>query len=104
MVTFPSDHYGKTGGLEASRGQHTHSLPRRNFFMYVLQAFPDVLGDQLGWRDASISLEVCRFLQYIPIVVLTQQPPEPPEEKPGGRELTLLFAELQGSTTLLITA
>lgn len=41
--------------------------------MYILQTFPDVLGDQLGGCDTSISLEVCSCLQYIPIVVLTQQ-------------------------------
>lgn len=48
-------------------------IPGSNFFMYILQTFPDVLRDPLGWGDTSISLEVCRCLQYIPIVVLTQQ-------------------------------
>lgn len=40
----------------------THTLPRTNVFMYILQTFPDVLGDRLGSRDTSISLEVCRCL------------------------------------------
>lgn len=59
----------------------THTLPRSNSFVYILQTFPDVLGDQLGWRDTSISLEVCRCPQYIPIVVLTQQPRKRSQEE-----------------------
>ena len=62
-------------------GDNTHTLPRTNVFVYILQTFPDVAGDRLGSRDTSISLEVCRCLQYIPIVVLTQQPRKRSQEE-----------------------
>lgn len=73
MAKFPSDEYGKTA-LWRLRGNSIYTLPRSNVFVYILQSFPDVLGDQRGWRDTSISLEICKCLQYIPVVVLPQQP------------------------------
>lgn len=66
--------------------------------MYILQRFPDVLGDQSDWGDTSISLEVCRCLQYIPVVVLIQQARR--RKKPGENGLELLPAELEASATL----
>lgn len=72
MAEFPSDQYKKTA-VWRLQGERTHTLPRSNIFMYVLQSFLDVPGDQLGWGDTSISLKVCRCLQYIPIVVLIQK-------------------------------
>lgn len=94
MAKFPSDEYGKTA-VWRLRGNSIYILPRSNVFVYILQSFPDVLGDQRGRRDTSISLEVCKCLQYIPVVVLTQQP-----RTEARRKRT----ELEASATLLITA
>lgn len=40
--------------------------------MYIPQGFPDMLGDQPGCSDTGTGLEVCCFLQHLPIVGLTR--------------------------------
>lgn len=96
MAKFPSDEYGKTA-LWRLRGNSIYTLPRSNVFVYILQSFPDVFGDQRGWRDTSISLEVCKCLQYIPVVVLTQQPRNGSQEeknRAGGLHHILNYSPL----------
>lgn len=83
MAKFPSDEYGKIA-VWRLRGNSIYTLPRSNIFVYILQSFPDVLGDQSGWSDTSISLEVCKCLQYISIVVLMQQPRTGSQEEKNG--------------------
>lgn len=56
--------------VEAAQG----TLPQGYFLIYILQGFPDVLRDWPGCSDTRIGLEVCWFLQHLPVVGLTQGP------------------------------